>query len=447
MSGHAALIVAFFVAANGFALAQTRPAFTGRAHFILTIAPGYRTTEAFGEIADLYGLQVKYYSARHGIAAVRVPLGRAPGTARQLLAADHRVRQVEPDALMYPARQFPNDPLFPRQWALFNPANGRADVKAQEAWGITRGRSHVVIGIIDTGIDYLHPDLAAHMWINEDEVPGNGRDDDNNGYVDDVHGYDFVHRRGDPRDDHYHGTVMAGIAGAVTHNEEGIAGVMHDVSLMAVKGLGSTGYGFTSDLIACIYYAVDNGADVINASWGSARYTRALYDAIAYAGAHDVIFVAAAGNWRRDNDREPFYPASYDLDNILSVAASDSLDSLASFSHWGAATVDLAAPGASVISTYPGGRYVRTSGTSMAAPHVAACIGLCAAYAPGLRYREHTALVLQSVEPLFHLRGRCVSGGRLDIHRALRQSVFRRRDTRFALYYLTTAILDQRNTR
>jgi subtilisin family serine protease len=428
---------ALLLAATLCARLHAADEFIGQADFILTLRASHLRDESFAEICNLYRLTVKYFSPRHGIAAVRVALGTGYTTAAALLASDHRIAGVEPDTRVYVADVFPDDPLFARQWALHNPDNGRADIKAPEAWEMSRGRGNVVIGIIDTGIDYLHPDLQANIWRNENEVPGNGRDDDNNGYVDDVHGWDFATRSADPMDRYYHGTLMAGVVGAEADNGEGIAGVMHRVSLMAVKGLGDHGWGYSSDLIAAIYYAVDNGACVINASWGSGGYVGAMYDAIAYAARCGVVFVAAAGNWHRNNDEEPFYPASYDLDNIISVAASDSRDSLASFSHYGTKSVDIAAPGVRVISTTLDGGYHTTSGTSLAAPHVTGCVGLLNAYAPGLLYRDYVDIIVRSAEPLDQLKGLCTSGGRLDVHRALRRSASGRRDTRFALYYLS----------
>jgi len=412
--------------------------FSGQADFVITVGQAFRTEIDFAAIRDQYDFAVKYFSARHGLAAVRIPAGMSRDAAAALLGADHRIARIEPDIAVYAAEVFPDDPRFAEQWALYNPSNRRADIKAPEAWRMSRGNGRIVIAILDSGIDYLHPDLAQNIWVNDGEIPGNGRDDDNNGYVDDVHGWDFVGGSAEPMDRYMHGTLMSGIVGAVTDNGEGMAGLMHHVSLMAVKGLGDRGIGFTSDLIAGVYYAVDNGAHIINASWGSGGYVQALYDAIAYAAQRDVIFVAAAGNWQADNDKTPFYPASYDLDNVISVAATDRHDSLAEFSHVGARSVDVAAPGVYVLSTIPGGGYLSISGTSMAAPHVTGCVGLLESYAPGLTYREYVELVIHSAEALPQLEGLCVSGGRLDVNAALRQSVSKRRDMRFALYYLSS---------
>jgi subtilisin family serine protease len=427
---------AFFCILIAVTAMHAQSGFRGRADFIITFSKSVPSRAAIDSILGQYDCLVKYRSKRHGIAAVRIPLGMSLNAAASLLKADHRIERVEPDFLVSVVSRFPNDPYFDRQWALYNPAHNRADIKAVEAWQMTRGNKRIVVAIIDTGIDYLHPDLARNIWMNENEIAGNNRDDDGNGYADDIRGWDFVAHGAQPMDRYFHGTLMAGIVGAQADNGEGIAGIMHDVSLMAVKGLGDRGYGYTSDLIACIYYAVDNGAHVINASWGGGGYLQALCDAIAYAGRHDVLFVAAAGNYQRDNDRFPFYPASYDLENIISVAATNRFDSLADFSHYGAASVDLAAPGVAIVSTTLNAGYLSTSGTSMAAPHVSACVGLLLSYAAGLNWRDYKSIILSSVHPRAHLKGMCVSGGRLDMLQALKRSAAMRSDMRVAVYYL-----------
>jgi subtilisin family serine protease len=415
-------------------LAAAASAFVGRADFVVTLREPSRTAVDLRDIADQYGLTVKHALAGHGVAAVRVPLGLSPETAEGLLASDSRIARVEPDYIVR-LSELPDDSLFARQWALYNPGS-RADIKAPEAWALHTGSRKTVVAILDTGFDFDHPDLAANLWHNTDEVPDNGRDDDRNGFIDDVRGWDFAGNTNRPVGRHYHGTLMAGIVGAVTGNGRGMAGVMHEVSLMAVKGLGDGGFGFTSDLIAGIYYAVDNGAHAINASWGGGGYQEAMREAIRYAAAHDVVFIAAAGNWRRDNDLVPFFPSSYPEGNIIAVAAGDREDSLATFSHYGAATVDLTAPGVEVLGTDIGGGYLTTGGTSVAAPHVAGCVGLLASYAPGLPYDRYVDFVLGAVEPLEQLEGLCTTGGRLDMYRALKAASVYRAGTRIAMYYL-----------
>jgi subtilisin family serine protease/putative cell wall-binding protein len=258
----------------------------------------------------------------------------------------------------------PNDPLFAEQYALHNigQKDGKpdADVDAPEAWlEKGTGSAGIVVAVTDTGVDRKHADLAANMWINTREIPGNGRDDDRNGYVDDRYGYDFYNYDDtvfDPHDGDQHGTHVAGIIGAVGDNGTGVSGVNWDVAIMPVKFLGPWGGG-DFEAAESIIYAVDNGADVINASWGG-PYSEVLEEAVQYAADHGVLIVAAAGNDGIDQDsgeNEDWrsYPASYEATNVIAVAATDRNDELTYWSNYGSKTVDLAAPGDEVLSTLP----------------------------------------------------------------------------------------------
>ena len=259
--------------------------------------------------------------------------------------------------------------------------------------------------------------------------PGDGIDNDNNGYVDDIHGYDFFNDDGDPLDDHNHGTHVAGTIGAEGNDGIGVAGINWDVQIMAVKFLGADGSGTTSDAIAALRYAVDNGAHISNNSWGGDPYSQALYDAIRDARDEGHIFVAAAGNGNfigigQDNDAAPFYPASYDLDNIVAVAATDRNDQTAIFSNFGATSVDLGAPGVDILSTTINGGYGNSSGTSMAAPHVAGALSLVRDFHPTLSYQQIIDQVLLSADPIASLQGITVTGGRLNLFSALIPDTF-----------------------
>ena len=317
--------------------------------------------------------------------------------------------------------QTPNDQLFILQDALNNTGQTGgtpdADIDAPEAWDITTGNSDVVVAVIDTGIDYDHPDLAANIWINPGEIPGNGMDDDSNGYVDDVHGWNFVKNNKNPDDDHGHGTHVAGIIGAVGNNSIGVAGVAWNVKLMPLKVLDRRGRGFTSDVIEAINYAAHR-ADVINLSLGSNNFSQGMKDAIANASA---LVVAAAGNDGNNNDETPSYPASYDLDNIIAVAATNHKDKLTGFSNYGATSVDLAAPGNLIASTYRGGRYAYMSGTSMATPHVSGGAALVMAAFPELNVDQDQVKdqILGGVDPIPSLQGITVTGGRLNAFNSL----------------------------
>lgn len=322
-----------------------------------------------------------------------------------------------------------NDTLFGNasMWGLYgenslpsNPFGSNASL----AWelGFT-GSSKVVIGIIDTGFDPFQADLWGNVGRNPGEIPGNGIDDDGNGYIDDIFGWDFVNNDSSIYDSgqDQHGTHVAGTIGAVGNNKLGVAGVAHDVSLLSAKFLGPNG-GFLSDAIKAIDYFTDlklrHGLNIVatNNSWGGGGYTQALADAIARAAAANIVFVAAAGN---SATSLPSYPASYPLDNVISVAALTSAGQLASFSNFGTPHVDIGAPGQGILSTLPGMSYATMSGTSMAAPHVTGAIALLAAAFPQASARDLRTAVLTTAVETPSLQGKVVTGGRLDVVAAL----------------------------
>lgn len=335
---------------------------------------------------------------------------------------DPNVLMAQPDYRVSVDR-LPNDPNFGQLWGLNNTgqSGGRADadIDAPEAWDVTTGSGRMVVAVLDTGVDYTHPDLAANMWRNPGEIAGNGRDDDGNGYVDDVYGYDFANNDATPMDDNGHGTHVAGTIGAVGNNGYGIVGVNWNVKLMAVKFLQADGNGSTSNAIRALKYAVDNGAKISNNSWGGGSYDQALYNAIASARSQGHIFVAAAGNSSRNNDASPTYPANYQLDNVVTVAALNNMDQLASFSNFGVNTVELGAPGVNIYSTLPGGRYGTLSGTSMATPHVTGALALVWDHNPGMTYRQVIDQVLSTTTPVVSLAGKTITGGKLNLAAAL----------------------------
>jgi len=335
------------------------------------------------------------------------------------------VLYAEPDAIRQTAA-VPDDRLFDYLWGLDNTGSGRvpgrqdADIDAPEAWDATTGSGDVRVAVIDTGADLGHPDLAANLWTNPAEVPGNGRDDDGNGFVDDMHGADWVGRDGVPDDANGHGTHVAGTVGAQGNDGAGVAGVAWDAALMPLKVLGADGSGSTSDAIRAYAYAARAGARVVNLSLGGPVPVQAERDAI--AALPGVVFVAAAGNDGTDNDMLGSYPCNYDLPNVVCVAATDSYDRLASFSNTGATTVDLAAPGVNIASTYlrsTGDDYAYESGTSMATPHVAGAAALLLARAPQADTAALRRALLGGTDRLSGLEGRTVTGGRLNARGAL----------------------------
>ena len=343
------------------------------------------------------------------------------------IALDDSVdRNSRPAALSPNPVGAPNDPLFGDQWALNNTGqNGgkaNAHIDALKAWAKTQGSSEVVVAVLDTGVDYSHKDLVENMWIRPASLPQYV--DNELGSIDDIHGYDANVNAGDPMDDNGHGTHVAGIIGAEGNNGEGISGINWNVKIMPLKFLGRGGFGSVNDAIESINYAIDrkkNGVNlrVINASWGSTQRSKALEDAIRAASDAGILFVAAAGNSSTDNDRRAHYPSNYDLPNMLSVAAMDRNDLLATFSNFGAKTVHVAAPGREITSTWLGDQYREASGTSMAAPQVAGIAALILANEPKLSMAKLRDRIMKSSDPIDTLTGKVVVGGRLNAAKAL----------------------------
>lgn len=341
---------------------------------------------------------------------VHVTLAQGIGIeqAIRVLRNQPLVEYAEPNAVLEALATTPNDPGFPSTWGLHNVGQTGgtpdADIDMPEAWDLATGSTQVVVAVIDTGIDYTHPDLAPNIWTNSFEIPGNGIDDDGNGFVDDVHGYDFANGDGDPLDDHFHGTHCSGTIGAVGNNGIGVAGVNWRVKIMALKFLGSSGSGSTAGAISAIQYAINNGARVLSNSWGGSGYLQSLQDAIVAARQAGVLFVAAAGN---SNSDTPMYPAAYD--DVVAVAATDHRDEKASFSNYGD-YIDVAAPGVAIYSTFPTYRtaamgsfstdYETISGTSMACPHVAGLAALLLARNEGLDPDQLETLIKSTADDL-----------------------------------------------
>ena len=286
------------------------------------------------------------------------PLRLSVNDALTLYRNDPDVEFAEPNYLLS-AQQQPDDPYFGQQWGLRN--NGQAvsgyagtmgaDIDAVRAWELAECHGTAVVAVVDTGCDIGHPDLASGIWTNNGEIPGNGIDDDHNGYVDDVHGWDFVNNDNYPQDPAGHGTHVAGIIAARADNEMGVAGTCEQVRILPVRFMNAFDLGTVADAIRAIDYALSLGARIINCSWGGTSYSMALYNTIASA---DALFVCAAGNSGTNNDTSAFYPAAYALPNIISVAASDQMDHLASFSNFGLRSVHVAAPGIRIYSLAPG---------------------------------------------------------------------------------------------
>jgi len=412
-------------------------------HVMVKLAPG--ATEAMLKAAsETIGGGIRRKMRAPRLYLVRIPATRIEDFEEALSGLEKSagvVGYAEPDYMTRPCAT-PNDPRFSEQWGLHNTGQLEgavvgSDINAPEAWDIHTGSRDVLVAVIDSGINPNHPDLAANMWKNPGEIgldssgndkKSNGVDDDNNGYVDDWQGWDFYDDDNDPNPGatgYNHGTVVAGVIGAVGNNGIGITGVCWEVSLVNINvGLRT---GWISAGIEGIYYTSNLGVKVTNNSYRS-DFSQGMYDAIADAKAKGILFVAAAGNERWDNDEKPFYPASYDHDNIISVNSAcrhnrwghpDHCHHGTSVSNYGLTSVDLAAPGALVLTTDYRGGYKRGSGTSGASPHVAGACALLASYKPSASYQEIKQAIMDSVTPLPDLSGVTVTGGRLNLYGAL----------------------------
>jgi subtilisin family serine protease len=375
------------------------------------------------KVAELHAaLSSKVLGRKPALRLERIQLrdGLDEDKALEHYRASNMVEMAGRNALRY-FNVTPNDPQFASQW-------GHGASGAPESWEFTTGSTDVVVAVIDTGIRFLHPDLAGNIWVNPNEIPGNNIDDDNNGYVDDVRGWNFANNNANPTDGDAgsHGTRVSGIIGAGGNNAIGITGVAWNIRIMPLKvfpdGVDSA---MSWDVIDALDYARDNGARVVNCSFGGSAYDSDEYLAFAELRNAGILAVCAAGNGAEDNgtpvntDVTPYYPSSYNLDNIVSVAAGNQTDGLAYFSNYGAASVDLTAPGVNILSTVNNTGYDYENGTSMAAPFVSGVAGLILSRKPGWYYPELKAAILNTVTKIPLLSGKVLSGGKLNAHYAL----------------------------
>jgi subtilisin family serine protease len=366
------------------------------------------------------GAKIKASMPRLGWQLIQLPEGMSVATALDYYRSLPEVAGVEPN---YRIRLFktPNDPRWPSLWGL-------QAIHAAEAWEQTIGSSNIIVATLDTGVDYNHPDLAANIWTNPGEIPGNGIDDDGDGYVDDVHGFNVVNHSGDVLDDDGHGTHVAGTIGAIGNNALGVVGINWNVRMLPVKLFTADDTSGTAGAVEGYEYLLtlkSRGVNirVVNNSWGGPVPSHALLEAIRAAEAAGIVTVCAAGNDHHNSDYRPDYPAGLDCETLISVAACTSDDAVASFSNYGPFSVDLAAPGENVLSTYRGGLYMKFSGTSMATPHVAGAAALLLAQNNSLTPANVKALLVTSVDPLHQWQGRVRSGGRLNLGNAMTRLV------------------------
>jgi thermitase len=379
-------------------------------------ARGARAVAGLRQKLGALGLSIKeMVNAKQGLMLVKTKAGlgiQSVRDVRRAVQALPDVRFIEPNYIYRAFETTPNDLHFGKLWGMRNQGqndpSGRAgkagaDIKATEAWSINTGSRDIVVAIIDTGIDYNHEDLRDNMWTSPTGT----------------HGYNAITGSLDPMDDHSHGTHCAGTIGGTGNNALGVTGVNWNVRLMGVKFLSGSGGGTLADAVKAIDWATGQKVNVMSNSWGGGGFSQALEDAIKRARDQGILFVAAAGNDSSDNDASPAYPASYQIENVVSVAASNNLDAISYFSNWGKNTVHLMAPGENIWSSTPGNTYQSFSGTSMACPHVAGASALLMATEPGISFADVKARLMTSTDKTRAFRNKLISMGRLNINNLL----------------------------
>ena len=398
-----------------------------------------------GGFAEQYGAKIvqkfdipeNMFKAFNGeMVLMKLPAGMSTAQAMVMMAKDDRVEyavqndviQLDTDMSGAALDSLTGKPenLNGQLWGINNEGQtgGKvdADVDAPEAWalqtGATQANGGPLIAVIDTGVNYNHEALKNNMWTNPGEIPGNGIDDDGNGVIDDVHGFNAAAKTGDPLDDNDHGSHCAGSIAADGNNSKGLYGVSKNANIMGVKFLTASGGGTLASAIDSVLYATKMGARVTSNSWGGGGFNQALYDAFKASPAMHII---AAGNESNNNDARPAYPATFDLPNVISVAATDHNDGLARFSNYGATTVDLGAPGVDILSATSGSatEYKSFSGTSMATPHVTGAANLLLTEFPEMSNDELKARLMNTGDSIESLQGKTVSGKRLNANNGL----------------------------
>ena len=320
-----------------------------------------------------------------------------------------------------------NDPRANRVWSFRDGVDNGVSVNRSYLAPLGLEKEEIIVAVVDTGVDYNHEDLKGNMWINPGEIAGNGIDDDQNGYIDDVHGINTLDREGgvatgDPMDTHSHGTHVAGTIGAIQNNNTGIAGIASQVKIMAIRTVPNRGDETDADVVESFLYAAKNGARLINCSFGKKHNEGGLVvnETMNHIGqTYGTLVVAAAGNDSSNNDRRPKYPASFDSDYLLVVASTSSSGRMSYFSNYGKTTVDIAAPGSGIYSTVPGNRYRSMSGTSMACPTTVGVAAEVWSHFPELGALELKQALMDSVTPVGRFEDRMVSEGRVDLYQAL----------------------------
>lgn len=399
---------------------QTPEAVPGE--FVVKFKDSAAASYSLKQLSSSVGYYVKTEIPSVNAVVIKRPVFEIQSNAMQILKQNPNVEIVEPN-FIYRINKTPNDTMFSQLWGMLNvgqPDSSRKDgvagidIGAEQAWDITTGSKDVIVAVIDTGVNFNHPDLKDNMWTNDAELNGQpGVDDDGNGIIDDIYGASFVNAAkptGNPLDDNGHGSHCAGTIAGVGDNGIGVAGVAWQARIMAIKFLSSSGSGSLEGALQGIDYAVSKGAKILSNSWGGGGYSEILKEAIQRSHDANTLFVAAAGNESNNNDSRPTYPATYDVPNVISVAAIDNRGKMASFSNYGKKSVHIAAPGVNIVSSVLGQKYDSYSGTSMAAPHVSGVAVLLASAEPNLTGVELKKRMMDTAVPLASAKNKSVAG-------------------------------------
>lgn len=445
LQGRGIILLCASLAVAGIAQAKEFPAVPGQ--YVVKMKRNVSTMSTRSLAHILNADKVELITPESQAFLVTKPAVETADYSMQSLRQAPGVQYVEPNYIYKIVGTFegtPNDARFGELWGMNNtgqltPGNSQegtpdvqgvagVDIGAMQAWMIETGSKDVKIAVIDTGVDYTIPDLADNVWTNEAELNGKpGVDDDNNGCIDDIHGCNFVANSGDPKDDHGHGSHVSGTIGASGNNGIGVAGVVWHTSIVGVKFLDAQGSGSLDNAVKAIDYATRVGVKIMSNSWGGGGFSQTMLDSINRAKDAGILFVAAAGNEGADNDTQPAYPASYQADNIISVAAVDAAGNLADFSCFGKTTVHVAAPGVHVLSNVPTATdptgFASWSGTSMATPHVSGVAALLMSQHPEQNYATIKARIMAGARPLAGLRGKTITGGMLNAYYSLTDTV------------------------